>query len=153
MTHPDTIKKEQLERILTEWSGKTISDNSHFVSELKKTVESAIDATREATLEEAEKELWEQSCKGCGHHDSIWKTLVSSLRWKEWYQHASENMLYDVDECQELGCMGKNHFEDFMKYFENKSREATLLEVEEVYYNKNPHHLSLAEIIKQMKNK
>ena len=77
MTHPDTIKKEQLERILTEWSGKTISDNSHFVSELKKTVESAIDATREATL----------------------------------------------------------------------------LEVEEVYYNKNPHHLSLAEIIKQMKNK
>ena len=59
---------------------------------------------------------WEQKCKGCGTHDSIWKTLVTSKSWKKWYKHASENMLYDVDECQELGIISAKHFNDFIKF-------------------------------------
>lgn len=59
---------------------------------------------------------WEQKCKGCGHHDSMWKSLVSSPEWKAWYKHASENMLYDVDECAELGIMSAKHFKDFMEF-------------------------------------
>jgi len=59
---------------------------------------------------------WEQKCSGCGKHDSMWKSLVSSPEWKKWYEHASRKMLYDVDECQELGIMSAEHFKDFMKF-------------------------------------
>ncbi|MEK9207949.1 MAG: hypothetical protein AAB922_05675 [Patescibacteria group bacterium] len=63
---------------------------------------------------------WEQKCKGCGHHDSMWKSLVTSPQWKKWYVYQTgENQQYDVDECRELGVMSAEHFQDFMK-FSNK---------------------------------
>ncbi|MGV8131596.1 MAG: hypothetical protein ACP5N7_05860 [Candidatus Pacearchaeota archaeon] len=64
-------------------------------------------------------EMWEQSCKGCGHHDTMFKTIVQSDEWKSWYKYNSEKMLYDVDECQELGIMSKRHWIDFMEYIRN----------------------------------
>lgn len=60
--------------------------------------------------------VWQQACSGCGFHDSIWKTMVDSPQWQAWYKHASKKMLYDVDECQELGMMSKGHFQDFIKF-------------------------------------
>lgn len=66
--------------------------------------------------QEIEKERWEQPCKGCGHHDTMWKTLVTSPQWQEWEKYAGDNMLYDVDECRELGVMSKEHFQDFIKF-------------------------------------
>ena len=60
---------------------------------------------------------WEQKCKGCGHHDSMWKSVVTSEYWKRWYEYQTgENQQYDVDECQELGIMSAEHFQDFMKF-------------------------------------
>ena len=60
---------------------------------------------------------WEQKCKGCGHHDSMWKTLVTSPQWLAWEEEqrgARQN--YDVDECRELGVMSAGHFQAFMKF-------------------------------------
>ena len=58
---------------------------------------------------------WQYHCSD-GIHDSIWKVLVTSKHWEEWYEHAEENMFYDVDETQELGMMSPQHFEDFINY-------------------------------------
>lgn len=70
--------------------------------------------------EEVEKQLWERPCSGCEHHDTFWKTVVQSPQWKEWYEHASKNTLYDVDESQELGIISAKHFQDFMHFNLNK---------------------------------
>jgi hypothetical protein len=42
-----------------------------------------------------QKESWEQSCSGCGHHDSMWKTLVQSKEWSAWlkYQEKTVRMI------------------------------------------------------------
>ncbi len=64
---------------------------------------------------------WEQKCKGCGHHDSMWKSLVSSPQWEKWYKYQTgKNQQYDVDECRELGIMSAQHFADFMKFCKKK---------------------------------
>ena len=57
---------------------------------------------------------WEQPCKGCGHHDSMWKSLVTSKEWKAWC--AKQNLQFNVDEAQELGIMSAAHFKAFIKF-------------------------------------
>lgn len=60
---------------------------------------------------------WEQKCTGCGHHDSMWKSLTTSKEWNAWYKYQTgDNQHYDVDECQELGIMSAGHWEDFIKF-------------------------------------
>lgn len=56
----------------------------------------------------------EVPCAGCGSHPTIWATMMKSPEWAMWYKHASENMLFDVDETQELGCMSAEHFKAFI---------------------------------------
>lgn len=102
-------------------------DRHLFVENMEKVIEDYL-----------RKETWEQSCAGCGHHDSMWKSLVQSPQWKDWYEHASKNMLYDVDEAQEFGCMSSKHFQDFIDYILVKSKENYLQGIKEVWRMKRP---------------
>lgn len=84
-------------------------------------------AKQEVFEEKGLHRYWEP-CAGCKDgHPSIWKTLVESPQWKAWYEHASKNMLYDVDESQELGAMSTKHFQDFMG-FNSQEAEKKVLE-------------------------
>lgn len=86
-------------------------------------------AKQEALEEQGLYRYWEP-CDGCKDgHPSIWKTLVESPQWKAWYDHASKNMLYDVDESQELGVMSPKHFQDFMRFSSQEAEKAVLEEI------------------------
>ena len=53
-------------------------------------------------------------CSGCkGGHSSFWKTIIESPEWEEW---EASRPPYDFSECEELGIMGKKHFNDFIKF-------------------------------------
>jgi hypothetical protein len=52
----------------------------------------------------------------CGRHQTIAGALLRSPQWRAWYEHASENMLYDVDETQTIDAMSDGHFQAFMKF-------------------------------------
>lgn len=54
-----------------------------------------------------------------GHHQTIAGALLGSKEWGAWYEYASKNMLYDVDETQELGDMGDKHFNAFIEFVKN----------------------------------
>lgn len=51
-----------------------------------------------------------------GYHQTIAGALLKSKYWKEWYDHASKNMLFDVDETLTVDAMSDEHFESFMKF-------------------------------------
>lgn len=55
-------------------------------------------------------------CSGCGKHQTIAGALLKSEYWKKWYDHASKNMLYDVDETLTVDAMSDGHFGDFMRF-------------------------------------
>ena len=55
------------------------------------------------------------TCCG-GFHQTIAGALLGSPEWKNWYAHASKNMLYDVDETLTIDAMSNNHFRDFIKF-------------------------------------
>jgi hypothetical protein len=73
-------------------------------------------------------EKWEQPCGGCGHHDTINKTLLASPQWKRWYEHQTgsvdDGKRYDVDESQELGIMSAAHFQDFIDFLLKEERDS-----------------------------
>ncbi len=53
-------------------------------------------------------------CGGCPEgHASFWKTVIESPQWKAWVESRPS---YDISECEALGIMGKEHFQDFMKF-------------------------------------
>lgn len=58
-------------------------------------------------------------CSGCGKHQTIAGALLGSAEWKLWYDHASKNMLYDVDETLTIDAMSDEHFRDFIKFVKN----------------------------------
>lgn len=65
----------------------------------------------------------EVPCKGCGHHDTLYKTFFSSSEWKLWKEEVARRMsdfkeqgVYDVDESEALGCVSKEHFDGFIKF-------------------------------------
>lgn len=66
---------------------------------------------------------WNKDCSayGCsdGIHNSWWKSIMATEEWKLWYKHASENMLFDVDECEACGWMSEEHAREFMKFVRN----------------------------------
>ena len=51
-----------------------------------------------------------------GYHQTIAGALLGSPEWQKWYKHASENMLYDVDETLTIDAMSDEHFADFIKF-------------------------------------
>lgn len=51
-----------------------------------------------------------------GYHQTIAGALLGSKYWKEWYEYASKEMLYDVDETLTIDAMSDGHFEDFIKF-------------------------------------
>lgn len=51
-----------------------------------------------------------------GYHQTIAGALLKSPEWREWYKYASENMLFDVDETQEVDAMSDNHFKTFIEF-------------------------------------
>lgn len=54
-----------------------------------------------------------------GYHQTIAGALLKSEYWKKWYDYASKNMLYDVDETLTIDAMSDKHFEDFIKFIKN----------------------------------
>jgi hypothetical protein len=51
-----------------------------------------------------------------GTHQTIAGALLGSRQWKEWYKHASKNILFDVDETQEIDAMSDEHFQKFIQF-------------------------------------
>jgi hypothetical protein len=72
------------------------------------------------------KEYWFQKCS-CGGHSSFWRTVILSPEWKAWKKH-NKNMNWDFDECEELGIMSQEHWEEFIKFIKyaikNKRRRS-----------------------------
>ena len=56
------------------------------------------------------------NCMDGEKHPSWWIAIATTPEWQAWYQYASENHLYDVDECVEAGWMSNEHARDFMKF-------------------------------------
>ena|SRR3990167_2007111 len=75
----------------------------------------------------AEEVGWSKDCGvyhcSDGDHNSFWKSIVATDEWEAWYKHASENNLYDVDECQECGWMSEGHAKDFLAFVVAKERK------------------------------
>jgi hypothetical protein len=59
-------------------------------------------------------------CTGCGGHSSFWKTVIESPQWAKWKKYAQPKMLYDFDECEELGILSPGHFNTFIKFLKRK---------------------------------
>ena len=55
-------------------------------------------------------------CSGCGKHQTIAGALLKSGQWKKWYDNASKNMIFDVDETEMIDAMSDEHFQEFMKF-------------------------------------
>ncbi len=55
-------------------------------------------------------------CGGCNKHQTIAGALLKSKYWQDWYEYASKNMLYDVDETLTVDAMSDGHFDDFIKF-------------------------------------
>lgn len=70
-------------------------------------------------------------CSGCGKHQTIAVALLNSKYWKDWYNYASENMLYDVDETFTIDAMSDNHFDDFIKFIISQHNELLIKKIEE----------------------
>jgi hypothetical protein len=51
-----------------------------------------------------------------GTYPSWWQSIAQTDEWKAWYDHASHNMLYDVDESLDCGFMSEAHAKDFLKF-------------------------------------
>jgi hypothetical protein len=77
--------------------------------------------------ESCEAERYCAPCAGCaGGHPSFWKTIVESEEWRLWHEELRKRWkkihdedclpIFDIDESQELGCMSKEHWEEFVKF-------------------------------------
>jgi len=51
-----------------------------------------------------------------GHHQTIAGAMLSSKEWSRWYKHAEKNMLFDVNETQEIGDMSDEHWNAFIDF-------------------------------------
>lgn len=60
-----------------------------------------------------------------GPHNSWWLSIAKTPQWQAWYEHASKNMLYDVDECLECGWMSEKHARDFLEFVASSRIELT----------------------------
>ncbi len=91
MTHPDIIKKETKDKIINIIA--KLDNGSHSSSQLQgvdealtKLFESAIDATREATLGEVDKKIEEEKkmcrigCTACTNHCDTLSSLQSIIK-------------------------------------------------------------------------
>jgi hypothetical protein len=58
-----------------------------------------------------------------GQHQTIAGALLKSKYWKDWYAHASKNMLRDVDETETIDAMSDGHFEEFVQFAKKKALE------------------------------
>lgn len=60
----------------------------------------------------------EQTTNGCcgGYHQTIAGALLKSKYWKDWYKHATTNMLFYVDETLTIDAMSDTHFESFIEF-------------------------------------
>lgn len=55
-------------------------------------------------------------CSGCGHHNSFWATVIESPQWKLWQKEQSLRPTRDMAECEELGIISPEHFQEFIQY-------------------------------------
>ena len=64
-----------------------------------------------------------KATKCCGgSHQTIAGALLKSEYWKRWYDHASKNQLFDVDETCTIDAMSDEHFAEFMKFSAHPTR-------------------------------
>ena len=76
-------------------------------------------------------EYYKQKCSGCGHHNSMWATIIESPQWKEWKKVGQ----YDFSECEELGIMSEGHFQAFLKYLKEEFLKKILLDEKNRIWN------------------
>ena len=58
------------------------------------------------------------NCCG-GEHQTIAGALLKSKEWEAWYDYASKNMLFDVDETAIVDAMSDKHFNAFIEFLKN----------------------------------
>lgn len=67
--------------------------------------------------EDTSSTILERATECCGgSHQTIAGALLKSKLWDAWYKHASENMLFDVDETRTIDAMSDEHFDAFMRF-------------------------------------
>ena len=82
-----------------------------------------------------------------GTHLSWWRAIQSTPEWKQWYNYASKNHLYDVDECQECGWMSAKHAKDFMNFMTTEARQSLLHQLlEQGVQDREPSHHNMPTI-------
>jgi len=63
-----------------------------------------------------------------GYHQTIAGAMLGSEEWQAWYEYASERMLFDVDETQEVDHMTGHHFAGFAAYMKKAELQKILEE-------------------------
>ena len=60
-------------------------------------------------------------CRGCGHHNSFWATVIESREWKLWAEEQMKRLTRDMAECEELGRISPEHFQEFIQFVKESS--------------------------------
>lgn len=57
------------------------------------------------------------NCCG-GSHQTIAGAILKSKEWEAWHHHATKNLLFDVDETQEVDAMSDAHWSAFVNFIQ-----------------------------------
>jgi len=60
------------------------------------------------------------TCCG-GFHQTIAGALLGSKEWEAWYEYASRNLCFDIDETATVDAMSDKHFEAFINFTKKQS--------------------------------
>src|SRR3990167_3537915 len=83
------------------------------IDDLMKDMDTRPEPRQGAKYDKFLRKYYNDQCEGCPEgHASFWKTIIESPEWKEWIKIAE----YDIPECEELGIISKEHWEDFLKF-------------------------------------
>lgn len=83
---------------------------------------------------------YHQPCVGCeGGHNSFWKTVIESERWKLWQEEQRQRMArgkivdgkfseecFDMSECEELGIISPHHLQEFLRFMRQEIKNDLL---------------------------
>lgn len=128
--------EELLEPFVKKWEEQGRSENEKWAVRNFLTGQGGIGIASllSTARQEASKSKWSEDGRvyhcSDGDHNSWWESIRKTPEWEAWYEHASKNMLYDVDECEECGCMSEEHAKDFFSFIRQEAREQALREAE-----------------------
>jgi len=85
---------------------------------------------KKQTKEKPNPNYW-KACTGCPDgHSSFWRTIATSPEWQAWYKEQQKRFhklsegknvkeIYDINESQECGWLGKEHWASFVKFIKS----------------------------------